>query len=81
MNIVRFLGKNPLLYLIAFIFWYGLELLIWKIFGIEKILDKLPGRKKVEKALHVVLGVLAVILAAFFIGFLRHMIGVDRSAS
>ena len=77
MNIVRFLGKNPLLYLIAFIFWYGLELLIWKIFGIEKILDKLPGRKKVEKALHVVLGVLAVILAAFFIGFLRHMIGVD----
>ena len=77
MNIVRFLGKNPLLYLIAFIFWYGLELLIWKIFGIEKILDKLPGRKKVEKVFHVVMGVLAVILAALFLGFLRHMIGVD----
>ncbi len=78
MNVMRVQSKNPLLYLIAFFFWYGLERLVWDVLSAEKLLDKFPKRKKnVGKAIHIICGIMALVLAAFFLGDIGRLTGLD----
>lgn len=78
MNAMRVRSKNPLLYLMAFFFWYGLERLVWDVLSAEKLLDKFPKRKKiVRKAIHIICGILALVLAAFFLGAIGRLTGLD----
>ena len=78
MNVNRVHSSNPLRFLLSFFIWIGLEFLVWNIFSAEKILDKFPKRKdRLEKAIHIICGLLALGFSVFILDDLERLTGLD----
>jgi len=78
MNVNRIRFSNPWRFLLSFLFWIGLEFLVWNVFSTEKILDKFPKQKKcAENVIHIACGILAHAFAVFFLDDLGMLFGID----
>ena len=78
MNANRIHSSNPLRFLLSFFVWIGLEFLVWNIFSAEKILDRIPEHKKgIEKAIHIICGILALGVSVFLLDDLERLTGYN----
>lgn len=78
MNVNRVHSSNPLRFLLSFFIWIALEFLVWNVFSAEKMLDRIPKQKKgVEKAIHIICGILALGFSVFILDDLERLTGLN----